>query len=344
MATSTRRSSPGPRKGSGSATGATGSSAKKAKKKAKAKAGGKTPSGAKGATARRAPASKKGTKKKAPPGSRPATRKKGRPSGSTGADRRPAARRRRYAVVHDDVDRPHMRLGFLWFVALVAALVLGPPALGVLCGLVAGVGGLQVAKAWRRRRQPAFVPVAGAAAAVLPIAAAWGGRALGAAILLGLLASVAGGVLRPGRLSPLAAAGWTVRSWLFVGGAAATLVLVVGFDTGAGIALVVLMSAYDAGDYVVGSGARTVWEGPLGGVAAVAVLTLSLYVVNLSPFHGAAVVGYGIALAVLAPLGQLAASAVLPEADVIASGLRRFDSILLAGPVWAVLLAAGAGI
>ena len=60
--------------------------------------------------------------------------------------------------------------------------------------------------------------------------------------------------------------------------------------------------------------------------------------------HGGPVVIYGIVFAVLAPLGQLAASAVLPDADEIASGLRRFDSILLGGPVWAAMLAAGVGV
>jgi hypothetical protein len=53
------------------------------------------------------------------------------------------------------------------------------------------------------------------------------------------------------------------------------------------------------------------------------------------------VIVYGVVFAVLAPLGQLAASAVLPAPDEIASGLRRFDSILLGGPVWAGLMAAG---
>jgi hypothetical protein len=86
-----------------------------------------------------------------------------------------------------------------------------------------------------------------------------------------------------------------------------------------------------------------VWEGPLGGIATVGVLTFSLFVMNLSPFEDGGVVLYGAVLAVLAPLGQLAASAVLPTADDLASGQRRVDSVLLAGPVWAVLLVAGVG-
>ncbi len=39
-------------------------------------------------------------------------------------------------------------------------------------------------------------------------------------------------------------------------------------------------------------------------------------------------------MALLAPAGQLVASALLPSATTPASGLRRLDSLLLAAPVW----------
>lgn len=284
------------------------------------------------------------SKKKKPGGGKARSGKAPRKQGATKKKSSSAGGKpRRYAVTHD-VDRPHMRLGVIWFVAVVLALALGPVALGVLCGLVAGVGGLQVAKAWHRRRQPVNIAAAGACAAALPVAAAWGGRALGLALLGAVAGTVVVSARRPRGKPLLAGAGWTARSWLFVGGPAASLVLLAGYDTGAAISLVVLMSAYDAGDYVVGSGASNSWEGPLGGLAATGVLTLSLYVVNLSPFHGGPVIYYGIVFAVLAPLGQLAASAVLPAPDENASGLRRFDAILLGGPVWAAMLAAGAAL
>jgi hypothetical protein len=45
---------------------------------------------------------------------------------------------------------------------------------------------------------------------------------------------------------------------------------------------------------------------------------------------------FGGAVAVLAPLGQLFASALLPAAGAPASGLRRLDSLLLAAPLWCV--------
>jgi hypothetical protein len=79
--------------------------------------------------------------------------------------------------------------------------------------------------------------------------------------------------------------------------------------------------------------------GFLAGAAAVGVLTFSLFVVALPPFGGSGVVPYGLAAAVLAPLGQIAASYVLPDGRALASGLRRLDSVLLVGPAWLVLFA-----
>jgi hypothetical protein len=38
------------------------------------------------------------------------------------------------------------------------------------------------------------------------------------------------------------------------------------------------------------------------------------------------------------PLGQIAASAILPSADARAPALRRLDSLLLLGPAWALLV------
>jgi hypothetical protein len=42
--------------------------------------------------------------------------------------------------------------------------------------------------------------------------------------------------------------------------------------------------------------------------------------------------------ALLCPLGQIAASAVLPRAEVRAPALRRLDSLLLLGPAWPILV------
>ena len=42
--------------------------------------------------------------------------------------------------------------------------------------------------------------------------------------------------------------------------------------------------------------------------------------------------------ALLCPLGQVVASALLPRADAPAPALRRLDSLLLLGPTWPFLV------
>lgn len=57
----------------------------------------------------------------------------------------------RYSIEHD-LDGPRIRLGFVWFVAVFASMLLGTVAVAVLFGLVAGAAGLQTAAAWSNWR------------------------------------------------------------------------------------------------------------------------------------------------------------------------------------------------
>ena len=112
------------------------------------------------------------------------------------------------------------------------------------------------------------------------------------------------------------------------------MVLLTRLDQGSAIALLLLVSAYETGDYLVGSGARNPFEGPLAGIAAVTVVTFVVSTFGIAAFDVGQAWLFGALVAVLAPLGQLFASAVLPAAAAPASCLRRLDSLLLAGPVW----------
>jgi CDP-diglyceride synthetase len=255
---------------------------------------------------------------------------------------RPAATESRYAIQHD-IERPHVRLGVIWFALVLLALLGGALALAVLYGGVAAVGALQTAKAWRRRRQRPSMPVAGVGAMLLPFAAIVSSQLTGATVLCLVIAALVAALLDERRRGVVTDSALTVQSALFIGLAAACVVLVYQYAPGAALALVILVSGYESGDYVVGSGAPNSFEGPLAGFAAVAVLSFSLFVVEPDPFDGAGVLVYGAVIGVLAPLGQLFASALLPEANVLASGLRRLDSLLLAGPAWFVLLGLGVG-
>ncbi len=259
---------------------------------------------------------------------------------STGARRAESARwmpgDKRQLLARSDVDRPHIRLGFLWGLLVIAALALGPIATAAVYGLTAAVAALQSAIAWKRSGTNPNRVVAGVVAVAVPMAtgaAEWG---LGAAMLIGVAASVltSGGsgaeVVRNSAI--------TIRCWLFAGLAAASVVAAYHFNVWAGVSLVALSAAYDAGDYIFGADARHRWIGLIAGSCAVAVVAFSLWVVQMAPFGGDPVFVFAMALVLTAPLGQVVASLVLPDGRALASGLRRLDTLIVAGPVWVLLL------
>ena len=70
----------------------------------------------------------------------------------------------------------------------------------------------------------------------------------------------------------------------------------------------------------------------MAGIAAITVVTFIVSTLSISAFDVGQAWVFGALVAVLAPLGQLFASALLPAAGAPASGLRRLDSLLLAAP------------
>ena len=242
--------------------------------------------------------------------------------------------RRRYAVVYD-IEGPRVRLGVLWFVIAFVALVLGLLPAAVVYGSAAAVGAAQTARVWRRHTPPPHRIVAAATGGGLALAASFGPGVAGAAVLVATGAAVfVAATDAKSRAPVVSAAGWTIQCGLPVGVAAMSMVLLARLDQGSAIALLLLVSAYETGDYLIGSGARNPYEGPVAGIAAVIVVTFIVSSVSISAFDVGQAWIFGAAVAVLAPLGQLLASAVLPTAGAPASGLRRLDSLLLAAPVW----------
>jgi len=242
--------------------------------------------------------------------------------------------RRRYAVVYD-IDGPRVRLGILWFTAASIALVLGPLTAAIVYGAAAAVAAMQTARAWRRRKQRPNRLVAAGAAGGMALGACLDAGGAGLAVLAGTAAAVAVATVDPKSRNPAVVdAGWTIQCSLPVGLAAMSMVLLTRLDQGSAIALLLLVSAYETGDYLVGSGARNPFEGPVAGIAAVTVLTFIVSTLSVSAFDVGQAWLFGAAVAVLVPLGQLFASALLPKAAARASALRRLDSLLLAGPVW----------
>jgi hypothetical protein len=242
--------------------------------------------------------------------------------------------RRRYAVVYD-IEGPKVRVGVLWFLVAAAALAIGPLPTAIAYGVVAAVAARQTARAWRRRRLRPNPVVAAGMAGATSLGACLGAGGSGLAVVGGVIAALVvatGDVKSPHHV--LADAGWTIQCALFPGLAAMSLVLLARLDQGSAIALLLLVSAYETGDYIVGSGASNPYEGPAAGLAAIVVVTFIVSTLPISTLSFGEAWLFGGMVGVLAPLGQLFASALLPDAGAPASALRRLDSLLLAGPAF----------
>lgn len=252
--------------------------------------------------------------------------------------------RRRYAVVYD-LDGPRVRLGLAWFALILGSLVVerlvvGLPLLLVVYGGVAGLAAAQTANAWVQRGAGVDARLAATLAVSVSAAALLGARFVGLVVLLAVVVAVLDAWLHASRRSSvLADAGLTLQSALVPAAVAVGVSLSLRYEIGAAVTLLLLVSVFDMGDFLVGSGAASVIEGPLAGAAAIAVVTGIIAVLNAPPFGGVSAWAFGLGAAVLCPAGQVLASAILPDGLVRAPALRRLDSLLLLAPLWAWAIA-----
>lgn len=280
----------------------------------------------------------------------------GAPSLRTSSPPPPPPSGPRLAVVHD-TDGPRIRLGVTWFAAAVASAAFAVPLFAVLLGVAAGLAADQVVQlraaggavpepsteAGRRRRlrrllaDPRRLPAA-LGAASLPLAAAAGTDVLAGALLAIPLAVLVFRLADPGA-APLAEAALAIAASVAFGLAAAGPVLLARLGPAAAVVLVVLVSVWDAGDYLVGSGAKRVWEGPLAGIAAVAVFAFAASVVPVEPLDAGAALVLGGTCVFLAPFGPPTASLLMGDGGLPARCVRRLDSLLVVGPIAPWILA-----
>jgi hypothetical protein len=254
---------------------------------------------------------------------------------STRARRAARRPRRRLSVVYD-IEGPRVRLGIGWFLLAVIALGFGTLAVAALYGATAAIAAAQSARAWRRRGWGPDPVVAAVCAGGLALAAAVNTTVLGLAVLAVVVACVA--VVPPSaRVSRLVGGARTLQCCIWVGGAAAGVVTSYRYEPWAAVALVLCASAYETGDYLVGSGASNAFEGPIAGIAAVLVVQFGVAAIGFPPFELPDGFVFAALAAVLCPAGQIVASLILPSVKAPASALRRLDSLLLLAPAWAWL-------
>ncbi|MBW3574280.1 MAG: hypothetical protein KY450_05350 [Actinobacteria bacterium] len=256
--------------------------------------------------------------------------------------------RTRFAVVHD-IDGPRVRWGLVWFVVTVAAAGVSRTLLAGVMAVAAGLAADQVVRLRHAdvaaatggrvggllsdpRRLPAMI-----AAGALPLAAAAGtdtlAAALPAVVVVVLVQRLCTADAQLANARAVADASLAVLTSVGLGLAGAGPVLAHGFGAQVAVVVLVLVCAYDAGDFLIGSGSSTVWEGPAAGVAAVGVATFAFSVVPLAPLDAGAAYAVGALTAVLAPLGPPVGSLLVGSGRRPARHLRRLDSLLVLGPL-----------
>ncbi|MGI9022215.1 MAG: phosphatidate cytidylyltransferase [Acidimicrobiales bacterium] len=240
-------------------------------------------------------------------------------------------------MIHDNT-RPHGRIGLAWAVVSVAATIAGPAWIAAWLGLSAFVGASQAAATHRAMEIHPPPWLAAAVSLGPPVAAVFGARYVVGVTAVTLVLALLVRTFVTHRESAHSVS-LALLIGTATGAAAASVALTREVDASAAIYLLACACIYDAGAYLVGTGASAAWEGPLAGVVALIPVTILAAVVLVPPFPSGTPLALGLLAAVLAPLGPLAGTAMLGSQEADAPGLRRVDSLMLLGPAWAWLVA-----
>jgi len=236
------------------------------------------------------------------------------------------------AAVHGRT-RPHGRLGLAWAAVTVGVTVAGIWWLAAWLAVVGFVAATQTAGIWRKRGERPLPLLAAGIAAGLPVAASFGLDAVSGVVVGGLLATFVARLVWT-TPDPSRDVALTLVIGIALGLAAASPVLMRHGGATQALLLLGFAAVYDAGAYLVGTGAASAWEGPAAGVAAFVPLTIFAAMVLVPPFAGVEPLVLGLLAALLAPIGPLVGSALLGDGTVDAPGVRRLDSLLVLGPIW----------
>jgi hypothetical protein len=201
---------------------------------------------------------------------------------------------------------------------------------------------------WRRAGAPSDPRLAAGAAAVVTAVAAVN-IVVAFALLAALpLVAVLGALVLPAE-GPGASLGnataATLRSTVPACVAVLGVVLVSRHGVWQLLVFLMLVSAYDAGHFLMAAESESPIPGIVAGAVCTLVLAAPVIAVQIPPFGGRVetLVLAGM-VAVVAPLGQMAASLALPTAATWVGALRRLDAYIFTAPLfaWALSLVADA--
>lgn len=237
-----------------------------------------------------------------------------------------------------DIGGPRVRVGVLWFFLALAAATAGRWATGILWAVVAAAAGTEVVRSWwSALRRPGddtpatdLVAAAAVGAALVPVAAAVGTGLAGLVLVVVSAGSyaVAQVLRRNGEASTEVAIGAVLPAVV-----ATAVVVTVRAELWSGLFLILAVSLYDAGNYLMGAESRSRFEGPLLGIVGVAAVTFTMAAFQPPPFETATAWVVGGLVAVACPLGQALTNALLPPTPGRVRALRRLDAYALAAPV-----------
>jgi len=238
-----------------------------------------------------------------------------------------------------------MGLGVLWAVLLLPAIFAGAVWMALLVAPVAGVAALQASRTWRGAERRPIDGVAAAGAALIVFAAAFG--VAGLLVAAGLVAVSAAALDRvvaarhqAGRVSATRSLGRTLLLAAvpgLAGAAPVALRSISGHGAVPALALCTYALVYDASAFLVGSGSKHTWEGPVAGVASIGAVTVAVAAILVPPFRGASPWVLGLAAVLVTPFGPVLATLVLGDQAARVPALRRLDSLIVLGPVWTLL-------
>lgn len=254
-------------------------------------------------------------------------------------------------LVTPETRGPRIRLGVFWFFLVLAAATSGRVWTAAVWAVVSAAAGYQIVAAWQREKSEqatseepedashrlssgGLLRLVGAlGAALMPLAAAYSTGMAGAALivlpLLAILVHVIFG-LRP------ADAASSIIGIVLPALAAISVVLAVRAGLWAGLFLVLAVSLYDAGSFLLGAEASSRWEGPVAGMIGVLGVTFTIATFHPLPLSTASAWIAGTVICLMCPLGQWLGSFFLPRADSRAAALRRIDAYLLSAPVFLI--------